>query len=158
MLARHIFEQDLLPAVLPHISVQLAETWIGSSPCWWTSCCCPTCVAGLLMGPVCKAVVCLSFWHSLHLTTAGQFLARWLIEARQRKQILCCVSRAFCSATDLDLKARHLPRGWHSLWRTHHLAGSVELSPWVQSPRLQSLVQSVLVQRSGHWSVQQGAQ
>lgn len=114
-----MFEQDLLPAVLPHISVQLAETWIGSSPC-----CCPTCVAGLLMGPVFKAAMCLSLWHSLHLTTAIQSIARWLVEARQQKQIPCCMSRAFHSARDLDLKARHLPRGWHSLWKTHHLAGS----------------------------------
>lgn len=34
------------------------------------------------------------------------------------------MTSAFRSARDLDLKAWYLPRGRHSLWITHHLAGS----------------------------------
>ena len=112
--------------MLPHISVQLAETWIAPLPCWWSSCCCPTCVVGLLMGPVCQAAMCLSLWHSLHLTTAVQSLARWLVEAKQQKQFLCWVSKAFRSARDLDVKMPHFAIAWHSLWIMHHLAGSLQ--------------------------------
>ena len=123
MLTRHIFPQDLPAIVFPHTSVQLDVT-AGSLPYWQELLGFTSSGTGLPGGPACNVVMCLSLWHSEHLTWVTQSFVRWLVVVRQWKQIWCWLSRFFLSVRGMALKAWHLLSWCDSLWMTHNLAGS----------------------------------